>query len=439
MANLWLLLFLEILLFLLSFIFNEHDIMSPSCMIMLVFIFSTVVATLNGENWNIDYGLKTVGIIISGLSVFVITDICIADYYKNYKRNQIIDNTINATVIDTAKMIFTIILDMLILYFVYKEVIRIAGTGSGFTNMFYAYRQIVNSTSRTAEQFMNGFVVQCMKYVIGSGFICGVIFVKNVFVCKERLSKNIIYIVPGMIMSIMTFVTGNRTNILRLFVALLISTYILMQYKTNWSIRISWKYIKILACSLVVVFCFFSFSQVILGRSGATTVMDIISNYAGASIQLFNLYLENPARSNLVWGEETFQGIWSLLYKSGISVINVSAFSEFRNLNSMNIGNVYTFFRKFYHDFGFFGMIIMTMLIAVFFSRTYNYHIKCHTFNYKQIYKITLYGYLYYIIVIASVDNILPNYLSIGTLVQIMVFWFIYIFYFRVRIVYGKK
>lgn len=440
MVYLWILVFIEIFLFQLSFAGNRKDIMAPSTMMIAVFIFSTLLAMLNVEKWNINFKSKTCFLITFGLVMFVLGDLCIARLYR--KKQTIFVNCVGTISIKKWKMTFIILIDILILLLVYKEVIRIANTGTSFSNLYYAYRQISHLTKKDPEQYMNGIVIQMTKIVISSAFICGFVFVYNLVLCKQKIVSNFKYIFPGIIMSVMTLATGNRTNILRLFICLLLCSYILLQYRANWSMKVSRKFVKILAVSLFILFALFSMSQVLLGRSGSAQMKEIIFNYAGAPIQLLNLYVDNPPEANILWGQETFQAIWALFDRYGIINSNVSAFQEFRSLEAGNIGNVYTFFRVYYQDFGIIGMGFASFLTAIIFSWIYNYNLKSAYLNYKVVMQMIVYGYLYYLIAISSVSNCIGNYLSIGTVMLFFVFVGMFYFFFGLELLrdkYGKK
>lgn len=58
MFNLYLLLLFELLFLALFFLGNNADVMAPSVMVSMVFVFSTSIAILNGETWNIEYSFN---------------------------------------------------------------------------------------------------------------------------------------------------------------------------------------------------------------------------------------------------------------------------------------------------------------------------------------------------------------------------------------------
>lgn len=421
MIGLWYLLLVEILCFVLTFNFNRKDVMAPSVVLTMVFIFSTSLAIMNGHRWRINYDFTSCVILSLGIFLFCLTDIWVRNrsiQTKNFK-SQIIPIEVNN------KITWLIVLvDIVIVYFVYYEVQRIAATNTWFDNAFYAYRMITShSEDIDTEQYMDGKINQAMKIVIVSGFLYAYFFINNVFVCKQRIKKNVLFILPPFILCVMTIMTGVRTNILRLCVFCLICSYILFQFKRNWKICIPWKFIKIMIGSLVIILIIFFTLQSVLGRSegGSVDGFTVISNYAGAPIVHFNQYIQKPPPTNEVFAQETFTGVWNALYKLGLTNKKYLAHEEFRHLTSTDSGNVYTLFRRFIQDFGVLGMCVMTILLSYFFSYVYNRKIRLQRLNYRTMIIIIEYGYVYYIVAMSSVDNFIHDYVNVGTIIMFVV------------------
>lgn len=439
MSNLLILLGVEILLFCVCFVFTQQDIMAPSIMMLLVFIFSTLITLLNVEKWKIKYSVEAMLILVLGLFLFCAIDILTKACFKS-RQKSLISGENRIIEIDNWKTGFIIFCDIIIVFLVYREVRRIAGTNAYFTNIFYAYRVITShSSERGLDQYMNGVVAQAMKIVIVSGFIYAFTFVNNVLVNKKKIRKNILYLVPPALLIVMTLITGVRTNVLRLAVFVLIVWYVLLQMKQGWRIKTSWKFVRKLALSVVIILILFTGLQTFLGRTGETDFLSVISNYAGASIQHFNQYIQDPPEPNKVFGQETFTGVWNVLNKLGIVKKSFLAHEEYRYLDNVNFGNVYTFFRRYLQDFGAFGMAIMTIITSFIFSYMYNCKICGKKLTYRRMLTIIEYGYMYYIVAMSSVDNIVHDYLNVGIIIQILLLHAMMWFLFKCKIKYKER
>ena len=159
MSNLLILLGVEILLFCVCFVFTQQDIMAPSIMMLLVFIFSTLITLLNVEKWKIKYSVEAMLILVLGLFLFCAIDILTKACFKS-RQKSLISGENRIIEIDNWKTGFIIFCDIIIVFLVYREVRRIAGTNAYFTNIFYAYRVITShSSERGLDQYMN-----CLLY-----------------------------------------------------------------------------------------------------------------------------------------------------------------------------------------------------------------------------------------------------------------------------------
>lgn len=419
----WLLVLLaiELTCFFMAFWANQKDIMAPSVVLTGVFIISTFVAILNVDKWQVNYSWEACLILSIGIILFCFTDAITRSFTKKKKIEYTTNLSNNIIEVSKIRTWLIIIVDIFIVYLVYQEVLRIAATNTWFDNAFYAYRMLTShSEDADPEQLMDGKINQAMKIVIVSGFMYAFFYINNILTDKTRWKKDLYYLIPPILLCVMTLITGVRTNILRLFVFCLICGYILFRSKQNWRKIILNKFIKISILSISAILITFSILQDFLGRNvgGSTDQYTVISNYVGAPIIHFNQYIQNPPAPNQVYGQETFAGVWNVLYKLGISSKTYSAHEEFRRLTYSDYGNVYTLFRRFIQDFGFEGMCIMTIFLSYFLSNIYNKKIRHKSLNSHTILIIIEYGYLYYIIAMASIDNFIHDYINIGTIVM---------------------
>ena len=147
--------------------------------------------------------------------------------------------------------------------------------------------------------------------------------------------------------------------------------------KYSWKKSLAFKYIKIGAIALIVVFiAFYLLKYLVRVGNTVNSILDYIGYYAGGSVQNFNLYIQDPpASSKTIWGQESFMGIYSTLEKfklvdlSGVYLTNSNL--EFRQSNGVAIGNVYGAIRRYYNDFGIGGVIVLQMIASTFFNTFY--------------------------------------------------------------------
>lgn len=448
MNYIYLLLVSLFVLLIIDFIFNDRDIMSPSIVMCMVFIFSTMFAILNIENWKIEFSFKSYFLLISGITVFSFFDIIIRKL-SMIKRKNINRKTISIQrekckkrilEVQNWKVYITDIVVILAVFLQYKEVKRIASTAQYYgDNILYAYRMISSHTgSLSDDQYMNSNVSMLLKITTVVGFVFTFILLNNLIVYKQKLVNNIKYFPVVICYIIQSTLSGVRTGILRLVVFAIIASYALIQNKYSWKINFTFKFIKNIIIVSIIVLPTFYLSKTFLGRTDNLSFINSISAYVGGPIQHFNQYIESPPEKNEYFGQETLVGIRKSISKLGGQDIDDTVHLEYRYLNSYEFGNVYTFFRRLIQDFGMLGMYLATTLIAIMFSYFYNFKIRNSSNCYISDKRILIYSYLFYVIAMSSIDQVIHDYLRIGNIILIILFIPVLWFYTQTSISKGK-
>jgi len=154
------------------------------------------------------------------------------------------------------------------------------------------------------------------------------------------------------------------------------------------------------------VLALFSALRWLVGRTNGADFFSYITSYAGGSIQLFDLYLKNPAPSNGVFGQETFRGIVSAIGRHFDNSLTFSWQLEFRYSNGIMLGNVYTAFRYWIYDFGYVGWLIMLVLYAFIFTSLHK-HVKTHNPVGRFDAVLVVYAYIFSGLVMLPIQDVL--------------------------------
>ena len=129
--------------------------------------------------------------------------------------------------------------------------------------------------------------------------------------------------------------------------------------------------------------------------------------YGGGSIQLFDMYLQEPPQKSELFGSETFWGTYRFL--DDYNIINLrkkpTGSLEWRKSNNYSIGNVYTAYRRWIQDFGILGCAIVFAFVCMVYNIYYN-KLKYYNKGKNNLFNISLifYAYLYYHLVLISID-----------------------------------
>ncbi|RHB40484.1 oligosaccharide repeat unit polymerase [Enterocloster aldenensis] len=437
MSYLLLLYIIVAILLFIAYYLNGRDIITPSVMMCIVFFLSIVVAILNIKNWNIKYSLKATIILSTGILVFVIADMIIYQISKVRKKNYLISkdeilksNRVNIIDVELWKIVIIVIIELFTLIWQFLEIQRITGIHSlsNIGLMVFTYKNVVSySTALSASELMSGMVNQLTKITTVTAFIYIFIIINNV-IEKIKPIKLLKYIPSILIYFIQSVLTGGRECIFRTGCITIISVYVLYHQKRGWEKNITYKYIKLGIFMVFIILPIFWLSKDLMGRTTQKTIFEYLSFYAGGSIQHFNQYILDPPPANTVFGEESFVNIYTFLWKHGLSNFHRIIHLEFRWLNGYTRGNVYTFFRRLIQDFGITGMYIATFIIGITYSYIYHFKLWRQKKSYITSQWILIYSYIYYVILMSSIEQMIFGILSVASfttlIMQFFMFWF---------------
>ena len=361
MNAIYLLLLFGIILFGLSYCLSGRDIMAPSVIMCAMFVISTFFAIMNIKNWKIDYSLDSVLILVAGMVTFILAEALFHGMQnKKIRRVRKADQAeMHPVVIQKSLLIFAVIFDVLVLLWFYMEICRIVA-GYGYTatgvGVFGRYRTIITSLTQRSDSkvALTGMVLnQMIKLVHAMGYVSLYILLNNWFAGDKKKLPYIFHIILVLAHIFSYIMEGSRGNILQIASAALIEWYILWHRKVGWHKVLTGKVVVVgVLCMLIGMPLFYS-SLSWMGRATNKRLLRYIGFYVGGSIQLFDLYLKSNITKPKVFGEETLIGVLHFLNRLGfdLDVRNVNL--DMIRLDELSRGNVYTFFRRPLHDFGF--------------------------------------------------------------------------------------
>lgn len=170
-----------------------------------------------------------------------------------------------------------------------------------------------------------------------------------------------------------TFIQGDRSNMLRLWVVGLVTAYTIHKREMGWknSKETNRILIKIILSILAIGAIFFCFKEIV-GRTSDLGPLDYVTFYAGSPIAVLNQIWEEEIVTPEVFGQRTF----FYLNQSLTAVIGWPGaynfyYPFFTSANGTFIGNAPSAFRPVFTELGLVGFIIVMMLFSVFFTLLY--------------------------------------------------------------------
>lgn len=379
----------------------EKDILSPTIITILIYLFSTFLAWIGYFSWNtVNISIKLVLIIITGIISFGVGEFT---YRKLKKKKAGLDKekdkeiyAYNKKQIDLKiwKKILLLTFVILTTFLMFSEMKRICVESgyevAAFGEVLSTYRKIsplFSTELLKSNNTINVFVSQMKK-------VCDVICIIITFIILNNiinnnwkkkniikfLKRNIIYFLIIVSCYVLSLLTTGRAQLMKYLIAAFF-IYILLNYKKNQGKDLLKKFLIVAASMVVVCVTVFYFMLPILGRETKTNFKDYISFYFGCSVPSFQLYLDNPPEKDGHFGSESLYGIQSFLYKINVSDYVNPISREWVKISHFK-SNVYTGYRRYFNDFGILGVIICSFIFGFTISHIYINAKKKNDFRY---------------------------------------------------------
>lgn len=414
-----------ILLFILILILGiflslNNDILRPSIGMIFFFIISISAAILNTNIWHYEMSFKCFICIFMSIIIYGFIDFIVNVILKRKRKTTKLD------VIKISKFKFILlVLVMLISNYIYYKDISYIGAKYGVAGNWHDMINFYRNTSMLGQLDTNVSSLASNLFLFSTSlaYVFMYLFVQNLAV-DLKYKNNYLNIIPLLIFCINSILTGGRMPIIRLVVAGVFGYlffYSNMKREKSFSIKI---YFRLIIFGLIGLLGFFSISNLV-GRNYNGSILYYITSYLGGSIPLFDLFLKKPV-AHSIFGYETFPSVLSFLKRNFNILPNtiILVNKEFRSLNGLQIGNVYTAFRAYISDFGYIGMFLLTAIHSLFYSMFYK-HLKIN--NTKKIsINVLIYMYMIHAVYLMSIDDRLySDLVSINTLKVIIFFYVI--------------
>ena len=202
--------------------------------------------------------------------------------------------------------------------------------------------------------------------------------------------------------------------------------FIVLKLKNSSFLEIGKKYIKKFIVFAIIIVAGFYLMLPLSGRNTNTNIISYMSFYLGTSIPSLDIYLENEVPESNFFGEETLRGIQTVLFKLKLSDYIQPVSKEwitFEDENNQPLkSNIFTSGKRYYHDFGWIGIVVCQLIFSFTFSILYLIAMK----NKKAIPIIFI--SMYYFIILDQVRDELffADFVHINTIFKFIMLYIIF-------------
>lgn len=451
---LYLLLTSLVFLLLFTFIILDRDIFAPAFIVVAVFFVSTVGCIINAKYWKTELDVTTIGVVFGGCFVFMIVAAFCNGLCQNVYGRQFSKELIKLEVIKTEKwkIIFILLMNLVLIYLQIRFINRVVSLSSSGNLVTWGlkmeyYRNVVSYDSSNLHISVPAYVNALNKLSTIFAYVFVYVNVNNFLAQKDQKLKkrfDLLNIAPIAVYILFNLICATRGSIIQIFVSVLIIYHLLYHKQNGWSKRYNFKALFKIVALLVVLLVIFVSLRDVVGRNYSETARNplyYICCYVGGPIHLLDDFIKNPPEKSSIWGKETFYSIIRFLgQRLGISDWIYVSHLEFRYSNGLNVGNVYTAFRKYIYDFGYLGVVWCTALVSLVYNSIY-YSIRYKRKKRKQFdIGIMFFGYISYGYFYMSIqEQPLSTILCTTTLIM-PVLYIIAICFFKLKLkIFGRR
>lgn len=361
----------------LMLILTKSDYMNPAVVVPLMFALCTAAAIYNFFLHGTEVGFEAACLLmfttlVLSLSAYLASRLVIGDAGSSCDWEPICQ-IIKVPVWLTIAAIVLCIGATIFYYHDLTQGMSNLGYSGDWNQMMNSYR--VASSFRELEEGegVSGLANLLYKIMTAIAFLFSYIGIVNMSADSKHKRKHTIMFIPAIVACVCVVFTGGRMGMIRLVAGCLLVAWVVLNARKKWRFRL--KISSVLKVVLLVIAASTAFWAVgsAVGRQITSGPLDYITGYIGYSMVLFSDYLINPGVSYAkLFGGETFVGIYNFLGNHlGIDEYIYTYHMEWRYIGDLSLGNVYTAYRYWLHDFGTMGMLAIAVLYGIFYGTFY--------------------------------------------------------------------
>ena len=268
----------------------RYDLLSPASISAVVFLVATLLAFYCQVIWKINLSGLTVIVIALGLLAMTVGELLgrhvKAVYHPREYSADIEPVRPNP---NTIVVLTVVVVAATLLYGVDAYRVGLMNGGSGLNAFAYMKDGYINGESR-----MNPIIRQGFKLIMASSYISCFVFANNYLVLKQRLRDNVAYLIIIICSIVVTIFSGSRTEILRIFSALVLDFALIWRAYYGGSNKRSTKYVlkKFIPLAVIVAVIAFLSRTVVkmngVATSQVTSITYYVAYYVGSPIAVLN-------------------------------------------------------------------------------------------------------------------------------------------------------
>lgn len=420
-----------VLLFLLSILMSQNNIVSPSVAFCFGFLFQSIWLILYDARWQLNLHFQTFMIVISGCLIFCAACLMVSLLFKqntvlvcNDKSCLITDREIKPIKINQfAELSGVVLLVFFILIYLrcIQNAVGITGLSpTAISQAIGEYDRLSKFTDAYNTVKLPFIISNLVVVIVSAGYWFEYVLIHNYFAEKKI---NLLELIIFGLCAIASVVSGSRTPLFMMVVAGVAYSFLVISKKSEGS-----SFLLILIVTLVGIAFVGGFLSLglILGRTTTKGPLDYLFIYCGAEMKNLDIFLQNVSemRTNNIWGSQTFVHLIKTIgEKIGFDGYKTYSLDlPFQTFNGQNLGNVYTTFYPYIYDFGIIGFVVLSAVMGAVSQFFYEMAKKTDNVGFPSLWTIS-YGVIFGCLILSFFSNKFYETLISMTFLKRLITW----------------
>ena len=368
-----------------SYIVGNRDILSPWFILCFMFFFCLIVTLVNVYNWDTHYSFEGIWCLIIGIGSWGIGSIVAKKIQLKEKNITLKMSTRKISIKKYPTITVMLVSNILTIIYIYKMT-QFAGTINILKNLRIVYDKTITGASIGFIGNQVFIILQVLAYI-------------SIYILlKKKRCKKIFVLVPILEYCICMIISTDRNTFIRCFIYTFCIFILLYRptQKSNINFKIVKKAIPFISLGIVAFF--------LLGKSKnyQSNFGRAISIYTGSGLYAFTLFVQQFNTTEMTYGFSTFYTIFGVFQKIGIPFKELSGyrfekFIEYASTNGYYFStNVYTALKRYFEDFGMWGIVFIPLISGFCYDIFYRYINKSEKDLSKIFYAMLIYPIIYY-------------------------------------------
>ena len=410
---LYLIVFITLIFVLINFVLFDQDLSSPGFLFSMAFLVFEIVCVINSRRFAITFEPETV--LVLGVGFLVFTLVSLVFHYK--ARDKIdISRDAEPEVIRISNVVTIAVILVQIaaigLFLNYLARLNMASNGyiGSIPEQINNYNEMIKFQPEDFAYLNVHPGVLYNRFNLIAGIIPYIFIYVTVhnFVNHRRIE--VLQIISIVIFAMHIVLTGGRSNLMRLIVLAAVIAYA-VKFRSIIRRRSGIKFYMIMLILILAGGFLFFATLNLMGRNAERTPADLFYIYFGAPIDNLDNYIAEGRivqNSNLI-GERTLRGLYTYFEDKGLLPYRLQPLTEIipfvKSSNGLGQGNVRTMYYFFLTDFGYWGVVPCTLVMALISNALYYRSLKTVTIGRRFSFSLFLYAYMVTDIVMSPFSN----------------------------------